>query len=174
MLGRVQHVTHVTLARRIIEDGHIAPALVGEGCLASTRRRVAWVSPNTWGPGSRYGSVEFAFDWLPLLGRRSLMWVEEIKYGLQTVRFLLTDKAADWLPLGLLPYNPSADDGPIQYVGGNWFRRHDIVVEIMIDGDIPLSACLELGFVMHHPTYCSLKRSIAVRRAPATELRRAP
>ena len=158
-LDRVQHVTHVTLARRIIEDGTIAPGLVGEGCLATTRRRVAWVSPNTWGDGTRYGSVEFTFDWLPLVGTRSLMWVEPIKYGLQTVRFLLTDKPADWSALGLVPYDPAIDDGPLQTFAGDWYRRRDIVVEVMIDGDIPLGGCLELGFVKHHPSFCSLKRS---------------
>lgn len=155
-LARVQHVTHVALARKIVEEGGISPGLVGEGLLAATRERVTWVSPNTWDPGPRYGSVEFAFDWLPLVGARQLMWVEPIKYGLQTVRMLLTDRPAHWLPLGLLTYDPATDDGPIQLLAGGWYKRHDIVVEVMIDGDIPLAQCLELGFVKHHPTYCSL------------------
>jgi hypothetical protein len=173
MFDRVRHVTHTTLAQRIVEDRTIAPGLVGEGCLAATRRLVAWVSPNTWGPGARYGSVEFTFDWLPLLGTRSLLWVEPIKYNLQTVRFLLTDKPADWLALGLLPYDPAVDDGPVQLFGGKWYRRHDIVVEIMTDGEIPLSACLELGFVDHHPKFCSLGRSncIEATQTPRTKAR---
>ena len=155
-LARVQHVTHVALARRIVEEGRISPGLVGEGILAATRERVTWVSPNTWEPGPRYGSVEFAFEWLPLVGARRLMWVEPIKYGLQTVRLLLTDRPAHWLPFGVLAYDPTTDDGPIQLLAGSWYKRHDIVVEVMIDGDISLAQCLELGFVNHHPRYCSL------------------
>lgn len=155
-LDRVRHVTHVAQARRIVEDAGIVPGLVSQGILASTRERVTWVSPNTWDAGARYGSVEFSFDWLPLVGARHLMWVEPIKYGLQTIRMLLTDRPAHWLPLGVLPYDPAIDDGPIQLLAGTWYKRHDIVVEVMIDGDIPLSLCLELGFVNHHRDYCSL------------------
>jgi hypothetical protein len=43
----------------------------------------------------------------------------------------------------------------------------------MIDGEIPLSACLELGFVKHHTKFCSLKRRncIEASTSPRTKAR---
>lgn len=61
-LTTVRHVVHVPFARRIVEDGRIKAGLVyDESRLNKSRISVAWVSANTWGPGSIYGTVEFQF-----------------------------------------------------------------------------------------------------------------
>lgn len=72
-LTSLYHVTHAHIAQRIIEDGQITRGLVyDESRLNVTRRTVVWVSPNTSHNGSRYGTVQFEFDWASLLAGRNI------------------------------------------------------------------------------------------------------
>ena len=76
-LRRVHHVTHVEAALRILADGHIARSLIfDESILNETRTTVVWMSPNVWFHGSRYGNVQFSFDFADLVRGRKLYWVE--------------------------------------------------------------------------------------------------
>ena len=74
-LVTVRHVVHVPFARRIIEDGRIKAGLVyDESRLNTSRTSVTWVSANTWGPGSIYGTVEFRFSWADIVAGQKLYW----------------------------------------------------------------------------------------------------
>jgi hypothetical protein len=80
-LTTVRHVVHLPLARRIVEDGRIKAGLVyDESRLNKSRIGVAWVSANTWGPGSIYGTVEFQFAWADLVAGQKVYWVEAMNY----------------------------------------------------------------------------------------------
>src|SRR5262249_5847503 len=91
----VRHVTHLPAARRLIEDGRIKAGLVyDESRLNRSRISVAWLSANTWGNGSLYGTVEFQFSWADIIERNPhIYWVEAItSYNPIAFRFLLSDR----------------------------------------------------------------------------------
>lgn len=153
---KTMHVTHAAVALRIIEDGWIANGLIrDQSNLNRFRTTVAWLSPNYWANGSRYGNVEFSFAFDKLASGRSLYWVEAMtKYSPHAPRFLLTDQAVGHLPVQ--PYDPSIDNGPLRFVAGKWWRNAQITLEIMVEEALSLSECRKLDFVQHHPVYCAI------------------
>src|SRR5690242_19989369 len=89
-LTTVRHVVHVQFARRIIEDGKIKAGLIyDESRLNKSRISVTWVSANTWGLGSIYGTVEFQFNWSTLIASQKIYWVESMDYNPKAYRLLL-------------------------------------------------------------------------------------
>ncbi|HEX8578739.1 MAG TPA: hypothetical protein VF655_04000 [Allosphingosinicella sp.] len=157
-LQELTHGTHLNAASRIAEDGKITGALIYDGKLKATRTEVIYFSPNTWSDGSRYGAFEFAVHWDTLLRGRTLYWVEAIRsYKIPIYRFLLSSR--DVSALGVTPYDPDTDAGPIRRVGADWFWAQGFVAEIVIDETLPLSNVFQMNFVRHHEHYCSLKRS---------------
>jgi hypothetical protein len=93
-LQTVYHVVHVPTARRILEDGCLRGGLIyDESRLRKSRTCVTWLSANTWGPGSIYGSVQFAFPWANQVRTRHCYWVEAMTaYSPAAYRILLTDR----------------------------------------------------------------------------------
>lgn len=153
----VRHGTHLTAAIRIAEDRKIGAELIYDGKLLSTRTKVVFFSPNTWGDGSRYGPLEFEVNWLDLLAGRELYWLEPIKtYKLPIHRFLLS--RAPTVP-GLTRYDPTTNNGPLRLIDGVWLRTSADVCEILIDEDISLSEVTKFAITKHHDQYCSLGRA---------------
>jgi hypothetical protein len=155
-LRRVHHVTHIDAALRILEDGQIAQSLIfDESILNETRTTVAWMSPNFWVNGSRYGNVQFSFDFAELASGRSLYWVEAITgYSPHAVRFLLSSRDVSALPVR--PYDPATNKGPIRTRDGQYWWRSNLTPEFMIDDPIDLGLCRKVEFIKHHPYYCAV------------------
>ena len=151
----VKHVTHTASALRILEDGRIARGLIyDESALNAHRTTVTWLSPNHWHHGSRYGNVEFSFDFEKLIADRQLFWVESVDYKPPACRFLITDQDVSSLPV--THYDPDKTSGPLQRIHGEWWWNAEITLEVMFDGDLSLKDCSKLDFVKHHPNMCAV------------------
>jgi len=159
-LETVFHVSHVSDAFRVFEDQKIRSTLVwDESKLRETRTSVAWLSPNVWSAGSRYGNISFAFDWRRLIEGERFYWVEAMKgYTPHAYRILITKKD---LSLELTPYTPEDGDGPLFHDLSTdiWYDNREITGEFMIDRDLPLSECKSVGQVNHHSRYCGKDHS---------------
>jgi hypothetical protein len=154
-LTTVRHVAHVSAARRIVEDRKVKAGLVYDASrLNKSRISVAWVSANTWGPGSIYGTVEFQFPWTNLILGRKIYWVEAmLNYNPSAYRLLLSNR--DDLPVGpIKPYDPAKDEGPLRVKDGKYHWNGDFTSEFMIEDDLSLGLCTGLNFVNHHRQYC--------------------
>jgi hypothetical protein len=152
-LTTVRHVAHVPFARRIVEDRRIKAGLIyDESRLNTSRISVAWVSANTWGPGSIYGTVEFQFAWADLIAGQKIYWVEAMNYSPNAYRLLLSKRD---VPAGLInPYDPEKDEGPLRLKDGQYFWNNGYTSEFMIEEDLSLDRCTGLDFVQHHQQYC--------------------
>ena len=151
----LKHVTHTASALRILEDGRIARGLIhDESILNAYRTTVTWLSPNHWHWGSRYGNVEFSFDFEKLVAGRRVYWVESIACKPPACRFLVTDQDVSGLPV--TAYDPDKAKGPLQRIGGEWWWNTEITLEVMLDGDLPLADCSKLDFVKHHASMCAI------------------
>jgi hypothetical protein len=168
VLENVYHVVHVPTARRILEDRWLRAGLVyDESRLNRSRTCVTWVSANTWGPGSIYGNVQFAYRWSDIIDGRQCYWVEEMPdYSPPAYRLLLTDRDLTG-SRHVTPYDPSADKGPLRERDGVWYWNGDYTSEFMIEDDLRLRDCIGFDFIMHRPDICRLHRgSCPDRTAP--------
>ena len=159
-LESVYHVTHASTALRIIEDGEISQGLVyDESKLNVTRHTVVWVSPNTWYDGSRYGTVQFEFDWKSLAQDRMIYWVESVdRYRPSAVRFFVARSEMRGIEL-FRKYDPVSDDGPLRLIDGVWWRNRAYTLELMVDRDLLLSECRRIAFIEHHSRFCNIGAS---------------
>jgi hypothetical protein len=155
-LRRVHHVTHIDAALRILDDGRIARSLIFDASILNqTRTTVVWMAPNVWVHGSRYGNVQFSFDFADLARGRTLYWVEAITgYSPHAVRFLLSARDVSALPVR--PYDPETTKGPVRFRDGTWWWRSNLTPEFMIDDSIALEKCRKVEFIQHHPRYCAV------------------
>jgi hypothetical protein len=152
-LTTVRHVAHVPSARRIVEDERIKAGLVyDESRLNTSRISVAWVSANTWGLGSIYGTVEFQFTWADLVAGQKIYWVEAMDYRPNAYRLLLSKRNIK--PGLIIPYDPARDEGPLQLKDGKYYWNSAYTSEFMIEDDLSLDRCTGLDFVRHHKQYC--------------------
>jgi hypothetical protein len=152
-LTTVRHVVHAPFARRIVEDERIKAGLVyDESRVNKSRISVAWVSANTWGLGSIYGTVEFQFAWSDLVDGQKIYWVEAMNYRPNAYRLLLSKRD---IPTGLIvPYNPAKDQGPLRLAAGKYYWNSAYTSEFMIEDDLSLNKCTGLDFVLHHQEFC--------------------
>jgi len=156
LLDSISHVSHIEHGWSIIESGGIQAGLISDKSKLNRERiLVAWLSPNIWQPGSRYGNVRFRFDWKELIENRQAYWVESIAYGVDACRILLTD--VDHTPL-VTPYDPTIGDGPWWHDKDNdkHYWNSEYCLEIMIEGDIQLSQATGIFFEKHHEEYCCI------------------
>src|SRR6266436_2563267 len=152
-LKTVRHVVHVPSARRIVEDWQIRAGLVhDESRLNKSRISVAWVSANTWGLGSIYGTVEFQFAWADLVDGQKIYWVEAMNYNPNAYRLLLSKR--DILAGLVKPYDPAKDEGPLRLKDGQYYWNGEYTSEFMIEDDLSLDRCTGLDFVLHNQQYC--------------------
>jgi hypothetical protein len=156
-LVTVSHVAHVPVAVRIVEDGRLRADLVFDKSKLNTRRiRVVWLSPNDWtnAGGFRYGNIRFGFDWKTLLAGKQAFWVESIAYGVEACRILLSDTDHSSI---LERYDPGSGDGPWWVdSSGEHFWNGEYCLEVMLEGDVPLSRATHVDFVKHHENRCSI------------------
>jgi hypothetical protein len=155
-LASVMHVTHTASALRILEDGRVVRGLIqDESALNAFRTTVTWLSPNHWHYGSRYGNVEFSFDFAKLVTGRAIYWVERIqKYRPHACRLLISDGDVSKLPV--IHYDPNKAKGPLRFIDGAWWWNGDITLELMLDADLMLADCIKLDFINHHPSMCAV------------------
>jgi hypothetical protein len=157
-LATVRHIAHVSAARRILEDKKVKAGLVYDvSRLNLSRISVTWVSANTWGPGSIYGTVEFQFDWKTLTEGKRIYWVEAIeKYSPTAFRFLFSAQENLHWRAHVQSYDPVKDDGPLRKAGDKWYWNGEFTSELMFDEDLFLWECTGVDFVRHHGTHCSV------------------
>lgn len=159
--GEVSHTAHVQTALDIVRDGIFRSRLVyDESILNMHRLPVVWLSPNAWDvPGSRYGSVEFWFDWKKLIAETKFYWVEAItRYSPPAPRILITSMDRTNLPV--VRYDPGDCDGPWAYNKSDdtHYRNGEYTLEFMYESDIRIDSVQKITFVKHSPKYCSIKR----------------
>jgi hypothetical protein len=154
-LDLIYHVTHTNAALRILDDGAVGRRLISdESILNKTRTTVVWLSPDWWNDGFRYGNVRFAYDFKDIVEDRNIYWVEVIRYGTPACRFIVSKKNLSHL--GVEPYDPSVENGPLRFSGGTWWRNERVTTEIMLDDDLSLTNCRAVDFVQHHHNQCAL------------------
>src|SRR5262249_11522 len=91
-LEHIFHVAHIPVALDIVRTGYLMPRLVYDKSKLNRRRiTVTWLSPNFWNAGSRYGNVQFVFDWKTLVGGEGkfFYWVEAVDYNPHACRILV-------------------------------------------------------------------------------------
>jgi hypothetical protein len=110
-LNRIGHTCHIDQAASILQDGRIKPRLVfNKSRLNKKRILVAWLSPNHWSAGYRYGSIKFEFDFSDIVKNKRFYWVEAItKYSPAACRILIADQDRSNI---LNVYDPTNGDGP--------------------------------------------------------------
>ena len=130
----VHHVTHTGASLRIIEDRKIARGLIYDECsLNDSRTMVVWLSPNRWVNGSRYGNVEFTYDFNSLVEQCKIYWVEvQRRYSPPACRFLITGDNVSHLPVQA--YDPKTDEGPLRHVDGLWYWNFTYTGEFSVAG----------------------------------------
>jgi hypothetical protein len=157
ILEKIYHVVHVPTARRILEDSCLKAGLIyDESKLRKSRIAVTWLSANTWGPGSIYGNVQFAFPWADQVDGCRFYWVEAMTgYRPHAYRILLTDRDLSQSK-NVQEYDPSSDKGPLRERGGVWYWNASYTSEFMVEGDIGLEHCTDIDFIGHHSDICRL------------------
>lgn len=152
VFNTVSHIAHIDDAIRIIEDGTIKSSLVETNNLFNKLGvRVSWLSANTWAKGSVYGNVSFKFNWSKIIEGKRFYWVECFKdRSIHAYRILITKKKYE----SLIPYNPSKNSGPLRKKGNKWYRNGKYDSEFLIDSDLYIHECNEIGFVSHHKEKC--------------------
>jgi hypothetical protein len=154
----VSHTCHVDAAIEIIKRGEVRPGLVFDKSKLNKKRiLVSWVSPNSWATlGYRYGNIRFDFDFEEIIKDRQAYWVECIStYSPAAPRILITDKDRSGK---LTKYDPADADGPWfrdRREKGNYFNGR-FTLEFMVEGALELRHVKSIGFVNHHPDWCSV------------------
>ena len=156
VLDTIHHVTHTPAALRIVEDQKITRGLIYDECsLNATRTMVVWLSPNQWVNGSRYGNVEYTFDFASLVKDQKIYWVEaHTGHKPHACRFLVTDEKVGHLPVQL--YNPETDKGPLRYAKGVWYWNYTYTGEFLMRDQLWLADCTKIDFIRHHDQFCSI------------------
>ena len=164
--SEVYHISHLSDAKRILEDGRIKGALIESNSrLRRSRLRVAWLSANEWGKGSPYGTIRFVFDWNSIRNGHKMYWVEaEESYVWPADRFLLSDHDPPKIE-GIRKYNPYRAKGPVRCKRGSWYRRSDRVSHFLLEGDISLQLCKEINFVNHDEFKCVQHQDCCTEKA---------
>jgi len=156
-LEYVFHVAHLETARRILVDAKLQAGLVfDDSKLNKERILVNWLSPNIWVNGSRYGNVEFGFDFAKLIEDKRFYWVEVMrKYHPPACRILITYSNYSGT---LQVYDPKVGDGPWWYdtsTDSHWWNGN-YCIEFMVEENLLLKRCKGVSFVTHHETLCNL------------------
>ena len=150
------HVTHTPAALRILEDNKITRGLIYDECaLNDSRTTVVWLSPNEWYWGSRYGSVQFTFNFEDLIKGRKIYWVEvHTGYKPHACRFLITDQDVKHLPVQF--YDAAREEGPLRTVDGLWYWNYTYTGEFLLEASLLLNDCRKADFIRHHAQYCAI------------------
>lgn len=173
-LREIYHVSHVPTALRILEDKRIVARRVDDNsCLDTHRVSVTWMAPNRWPEkGSRYGTVEFAFDFAALVEGRQIYWVESVDdRSLDTCRMLISDRDVSHLPVKR--YDPDRSEGPLRLIDGEWFWRNNLEFELMVEGDLAMSRCIGVEVVRHNREHCGRRSAYRCDEVNGDEIKTA-
>jgi hypothetical protein len=168
--SKVTHITHLEHANRILKDRLITAGLIyDKSKLNKERILVNWLSPNYWFNGSRYGNVEFMFDFEALIKDKRYYWVETIDYSPIACRILITDK--DYSDR-LSEYNPAVDNGPWIYESSNGVHHRNISIclEFMVESNFSFDQIQEINFVNHHDYQCNISPKSCTDKGLTREL----
>jgi hypothetical protein len=172
-LDTVSHTSHVGPALQIIDSGQLRPQLVfDESRLNDKRILVAWLSPNYWHMGFRYGNIKFDFPFKEIIKGKRYYWVESIAYQISACRILITDIDRDGQ---LERYDPAGRDGPWWYdrLEDRHYYNNKHCLEFMLEAPLDLADLQSFGFVDHHKLYCAAHRKqperCAERSLPASK-----
>jgi hypothetical protein len=150
----VTHVTHVQHGLEIMRTTRIRSRLIYDNSRLNKKRAlVAWLSPNRWVHGFRYGNVAFDFEWKKLIKDKNYYWVEVMDYKPSACRILITDQDRK-----LLRYEPKKGDGPWYWdrsTDQHWWNGN-YCLEFMYEGDLSLDDAKEIRFVNHHDIQCNI------------------
>jgi len=165
-LTTISHVTHIANALEITRNGEIAAGLVyDESTLNNTRMTVVWLSPNEWSNagGSRYGNVEFVFDWKTLVDGAYAYQIEVQEYNPRAFRILLSEQNLDTL---YQRYDPEVSAGPWRFDrdADEHLWNGQICLEVMSHKSIQLAKCLRTEFITHHSYRCCISPNGCVDR----------
>ena len=172
-LEEIHHVAHIPVAIEILRSGNLNPRLIYDKSKLNRRRiTVTWLSPNWWSDGSRYGNVQFSFDWKKLVGGedKKFYWVEHIDYGVPACRILITKK--DYTDdEDLLEYDPTLGDGPWWWdkTTDTHYWNGKYCLEIMAESPLPIAKCTDFNFVKHHPNFCCIDPAACSYRGLSSE-----
>lgn len=159
ILNKIGHVVHLETAGRILKDGKIKSNIVSpSSSLEIENVSVAWFSPNSWSDGSRYGNIEFVFDFSKLIEGKNIYWAGVKNYGVNACCFFITKRK---LGKEYKKYDPLTDKGPWKYSleEEEHYWNGKVALEFMFESDISLENCKGLNFVMHHRNFCSIDAS---------------
>ncbi|MDA1035595.1 MAG: hypothetical protein O3B65_01790 [Chloroflexi bacterium] len=154
----VYHIAHVNAAQGIVSDRTIRAGLIAdESILRKSRILVAWLSPNDWYQGSIYGTVRFSVPFNNLWNSRRAYWVEVKRdHNPTSVRILITDQNRDQ-HARLIPYDPTAGDGPWWYdsVNNVHYRNGDVTLDFLYEGGLSVEDSTAVDLVAHNETLCA-------------------
>lgn len=163
-LERIAHVAHVETAIRILKDSRIKSGLIfDKSKLRTGRVLVNWLSPNTWAYGSRYGNVEFWFDFKKLVEGFNYYWVESMmEYTPHACRILITERDHP----SLVRYYPEKEYGPWIYEKktDEHFWNGNYTLEFMFEDDLSVHNCDTIEFTGHHKNFCNIDPSNCLHR----------
>jgi hypothetical protein len=157
-LTTISHVTHIANALEVVRTGNISAGLVyDESTLNTTRTTVVWVSPNNWdnAGGSRYGNIEFVFDWIDIQRGLNAYRIEVQEYRPPAYRILLTEKNYD----GTYDrYYPDKSPGPwrLDASDNTHHWNCEVCLEVMVEASITLDRCIRTEFCKHHANRCCI------------------
>jgi len=157
-LTHIHHVAHLETSYRILKDEKIRAGLIFDKSILNRKRiLVNWLSPNHWYYGSRYGNVSFTYNFNTLVKNKNYYWVEVIRYSPPACRILITSKVYDYLD----EYDPKTETGPWRYVADEdtHYWNGDCCMEFMLEDDLLLSRCSNIGFVDHNKQACCVDHS---------------
>lgn len=157
----VMHAAHVRPALDIVRDNRINWATISDKShFANTSIRVVWVSPFDWYSGSRYGCIQFSYDWASLLFNKEIYWAEVVDYTFPACRFLITDMVYRDHAV-LREYDPTDKDGPWWYdpSTGTHYQNKKVCVEFMIEQCLTLPDSCNTAFVRHSDRTCCLNKN---------------
>lgn len=159
--SEIHHITHLSEAKRILEDGVIKGSPIREGSrLCRSRTPVSWLSANSWSRGSVYGTVRFTYDWNTILANRKVYWVESVDwYRWPAFRFLLTENDPP-KNKRIKFYDPQENKGPVRSKRGSWYCRSDRTSHFIDFVDHVDCKCLSYG------DSCSEKGRLSQQTSP--------
>ena len=146
----MHHVTHLGAAQRILADGAIKPKRIrDQSVLNDTRLKVVWLSANSWYPNCVYGNVQFTFNWVDIIKKRKLFWVEPTPENRSQGFRILVAKEIPPEISSVTRYDPSRHRGPVKRQGRSWYCDFSQISEFMLAAKLPLKSCKRIRLMEH-------------------------
>ncbi|HEY2515280.1 MAG TPA: hypothetical protein VGI39_30645 [Polyangiaceae bacterium] len=173
----MMHVAHLRHALSILDDATVKQRIVYDSSrLRATRIHVVWLSPNDWtnAGGSRYGNVEFSFEWRALIEGKNYYWIGAMAdYAPVACRILITSEDRSGL---YVRYDPNQGNGPWWYeeaANTHWWNGN-ICLEILLESNLAISTAQGMGFTKHNQRRCNIEKGGGCRDSNRTPSQAGP